>query len=106
MSTIRGCWRDSQVSSGVGVLATTNGVFFLMHVSSDRCTNAEPHHADACGEFEPVRPGFQADVDGPDRPIRWIYDWDDVFKRLDRGESMWSILADYAIRPPIDKAAE
>lgn len=100
MSVIAPCVRDLRVPGSVGVLVTSRGVFFLLHDSTDACPTQEPHRADECGECLPVRPGFEPDQDGPDKPIYWMYGWDRVFERLERGESMFQILHEAASETP------
>lgn len=96
MSTCRGTYRDEHVPADVGVLATVH-LAYCSHAPSDRCAIGEaPHYFDQCGEFDPIRPGFEPP---PELPIRagrppLIYDWDTIFGRLERGESMYAILAE------------
>jgi len=100
MSTCSGCWRDQSVPGGVGVLATSGGEFFVVHDRpTELCPTQEPHHADACGEFLPVRPGFEPDKDGLRRSTLWMpYNWEPVFDALDCGKSMFAILEERCAR--------
>jgi hypothetical protein len=101
MSTISGCWRDGRVPGGVGVLATSNGVFFVVHEPTPLCDTCEPHHADECGNFKPPRRRIRRDVDGPPKPIYWMQDWPAIFAQLDAGVSVFEILDQQIARGPV-----
>jgi hypothetical protein len=95
MSTCRGTYRDDHVPSDVGVLACVQFAC-CSHAPTERCAEYgdQPHFFDQCGEFEPPRPGFEPPPEPKARAGRapWIYDWDMVYVRLARGESVYTIL--------------
>lgn len=104
MSTCKGTYRDEWVPSDVGVLVLVGGGAdpLVTHVRSSACDHQHlPHYMSQCGEFEPVRSGFEPPPEPPrgHRLPMMPFDWDPIFDRLAIGESIYSILKDYASRP-------
>ena len=90
MSTCRGCWGDE--------LGTVPGVVLTSVIGDDplvahqpsgavtqRCQIGQPHRMSECGEFDPVRPGFESAPSLPRGPfLRQMStgDWDRYFALL------------------------
>jgi hypothetical protein len=65
----------------------------VSHVSSIYCPHVTPHAMSACGEFLPIREGFEPPREPPaGKRLRQVHRWSRVFRMLEGGEKMFDLL--------------
>lgn len=95
--TLLDCWQRMEVMLHSDVPSTSETVLmepvggWVVHDVTQRCPTTEPHYMQECGEFDPPRIVPQPERN--DRERRWML-WSRVLQALDRGVSIFAILAD------------